>query len=98
MGPDLLDSLADDVLDAGRQSGDAENVGSAPFEEVRELARLRFAGRVAAGASFTPDADFGARPHIESAGAGGAQQRLVPGESEQIDEGRLDVERNRPRG
>ena len=44
------------VLDARREAGDAEHVGRAAFEEVGELARLRFAGRVAAGAALAPGA------------------------------------------
>ena len=54
----LVQSRFRDVLDAGRQAGDAEDVGRAAFEEVGKLARLRLARRIAAGAAFAP----GCRP------------------------------------
>src|SRR5262249_51230111 len=59
MTADLVGSLLLHEADAGCQSGDAEDVRGAALEEVRELARLRFAGRIAAGATLTPGTDPG---------------------------------------
>src|SRR5437660_8994503 len=64
---DLGHALFLDILDPSGESGDAEHVGGAAFEEIRKLSRLRFAGRVAAGAAFPPGANLGAGPDIESA-------------------------------
>ena len=69
-------------------------LGVPPFEEVRELARLRFAGRVAAGAALAPGADIARGPDVQGAGAGRPQQRLVAGKGEQVDVHRLHVDRH----
>src|SRR5206468_2188420 len=82
---DLGETLICDILDPGRQPGDAENIGSSAFEEVRIVARLCFAGGITAGAALAPGADDGGWTNVESTGAGWAQQRLVAREGEQID-------------
>ena len=51
---DRLQAAFLDVVEARDQPGDAEHVRRAAFEEVRELRRLRLAGRVAAGAALAP--------------------------------------------
>src|SRR5262245_30235298 len=56
------------------QTGDAEDVGGAAFEEVGIFLRLGFVGRIAAGAAFAPYADLGARADIERASAGGTEE------------------------
>src|SRR5262245_14008835 len=80
----LVEALLLHILDAGRETGDAQDVGRAAFEEIRILARLRFAGRIAAGAAFAPGADDGAVANVKRAGACRAEQRLVAWEGEQI--------------
>ena len=68
------------VLDARGQAGDAEHVGRAAFEEVRELARLRLAGRVAAGAALAPGAArWRAAPTYSAPVPVGPSSDLCPG-------------------
>src|ERR1044072_3649437 len=74
---DFFESLFLHILDAGSQTGDAEDVWRAAFEEVGIIARLRFAGAFAAAAAFAPGADNGAGADVERAGAGRTQKRLV---------------------
>src|SRR5437763_6403832 len=94
MTADVVRSLVLDEAESGRQARHTEDVGRAALEEVRELTRLRLAGRVAAGSAFAPGSYAGARADVEGAGAGRAQQRLVSGERQQVDVRLLHVERH----
>src|SRR5437763_16546027 len=94
MTADVVRSLVLDEAESGRQARHTEDVGRAALEEVRELTRLRLAGRVAAGSAFAPGAHAGARADVEGAGAGRTQQRLVPGERQQVDVRLLHVQRH----
>ena len=77
------------------QSGDAEDVGRAAFEEVGEFARLRLAGRIAAGAALAPGAATRARgPTYRTPVPVGPSSDLWPGNGQQIDVHRLDVDRH----
>src|SRR5262245_15626089 len=67
VGVDLVDAAFLHILDARGEAGDAEHVGRTALEEVGELARLRFAGRIAAGAALAPGAHLRTRADIESA-------------------------------
>src|SRR5262249_45845183 len=87
-------TLFANMLDAGAQARDAENVWGAALQEVRKLARLRFARRIAAGTAFAPGADRGSRAHVERSGPGRSEQRFVPRKGEQVDVQRLHVDWN----
>src|SRR5258708_2716497 len=63
--------------DSGREPGDAQHVGRAPFEEERKRGRLGFARRVAAGSTFAPGTWIRPRAHVERPGAGRPIERLV---------------------
>src|SRR5438128_5632643 len=90
----LVDALLLHVLDARGESGYAKDVGGAAFEEVGKLAGLGFAGGIAAGAALAPGADFRPRPDVQGPGSRWPEERLVPGERQQIDAGLLHVNRH----
>ena len=81
MSVDCLHAFFEDKLNASGEPGHTMNIGRAPFQEKWQLARLRFAGRIAAGAPFTPGCHLGPRPDIESAGAGRPRRDLCPGKA-----------------
>src|SRR5262245_27591931 len=77
MRVDLVDAAFLHVVDSRTEAGDAEHVGRTAFEEIGELAGLRFARRIATGAAFAPGADLRTRADIQRAGAGRAEQGFV---------------------
>ena len=96
LAPQVLRPALGDPGDPGRQPRDAQDVGRAPFEQVRELNRLGRARGVAAGAPLAPGTNLavGAGPDIEGAGAGRAVERLVAGKRQQVDRRRPEVDRH----
>ncbi len=98
MPVDRVQPTIHDEFHAGDEAGDAEHVRRAAFQEIGIIARLRLAGRIAAGAALAPRTDDGRRSDVESTRAGRSQQRLVPGKGKQIDVGRLNVDRQHARG
>ena len=80
------------VANALDQSGDAEDVGRAAFEEIGQFARLRLAGRIAAGAALAPRRHARSRTGVQETCPGRAQQRFVAGRGQQIDVHVLDVD------
>src|SRR5260370_32191228 len=87
--PDYFQAFFENVLDAGGQPGNAQNVGRAAFQEIGKLARLGFAGGIASGATLAPGAELRARSDVERACPGRPQQRLVTSKSQHVDAHRL---------
>ena len=81
VGVNSLHALFEHILDARRQPGDAKYVGSAAFEEVRKLQRLRFAGRIAAGAASRHADSFARGPTYRAPVPVGPSSDLCPGKA-----------------
>src|SRR5690606_5636945 len=87
----LARGLADE-RQAGAQARDADRVVRAALEPVRVLVRLDRVLRIAARAALAPGLERYTRRDVQPAGPRVAEERLVPGEREQVDVRRRHVD------